>query len=312
MASFLVIGGCGFIGSHLVEQLLHAGHSVRVLDNLSRPTQVDFVGDYQLLRGSSADPQLLSDAIAGADGCFYLAANSQLSVGWDQSALAHQANLVGFMNLLEAVRGLQMPVVYASSCAVYGDNADELLTERSQVRPLSAYAADKLGCEQHARVASLVHGVPTVGLRIFNVYGPRQPGESPYSRLIGHYLNQLLEGDQVVIAGDGGQLIDLVYVTDVARFLYAAMTHMGRLPGLFNVCSGQALTHTQLVNQLMRITGIELPIRYQRVKQAQIRVAVGDPRRAHQLLGVRAQRSLDSGLRLLVDQLLERQLSNDE
>ena len=209
------------------------------------------------------------------------------------------------MNLLQAARADRVPVVYASSAVVYGDNADQPLTERAQVRPPSAYASDKLGCEQHARVASLVHGVPTLGLRIFHVYGPRQPSHSAYSQSITRYLQQILVGGPVVIVGDGEQLIDLIYVTDVARFFYAAMTHLGRLPGIFNVCSGQALTHNQLVSQLMRSTGIEVPVKYQVSAEVMIRVSVGDPRRAIQLLGVRSKQCLDRGFRLLVNSVRE-------
>ncbi len=176
METYLVTGGCGFIGSHLAEALLGAGHRVRVLDDLSSGRLANLPQGAAFIQGDVTDPAAVRAALAGVNGCFHLAAIASVERGAQDWAGTHKANQTGTVMLLEAIRrsGRRIPFVYASSAAVYGDCQSLPLTEASATRPLSAYGADKLGCELHARVASASFAIPTAGLRFFNVFGPRQ------------------------------------------------------------------------------------------------------------------------------------------
>lgn len=177
MARYLVTGGCGFIGSHLVDALVAAGHDVRILDDLSTGKRANVPGIDDIVIGDVSDANVVANAMAGMDGCFHLAAIASVQRLNEEWGLTHRVNLTGAVNVFDAARNANpagpVPVVYASSAAVYGDNPAVPLTEDAEKRPLTAYGADKLGCEQHARVAGNVHGVPTTGFRCFNIYGPR-------------------------------------------------------------------------------------------------------------------------------------------
>ncbi|HYZ25110.1 MAG TPA: NAD-dependent epimerase/dehydratase family protein, partial [Rhodopila sp.] len=183
MSTYLVTGGAGFIGSHLCDALGARGDVVRVLDDLSTGKRENLRPEVELIVGDIADPLTAADAVAGIDGCFHLAAIASVEKGVTDWLGTHHANLTGTISIFDAIRrtGRGIPVVYASSAAVYGDAATVPIAETEPCRPLSAYGADKYGSELHARVASHVHGIPTVGLRFFNVYGPRQDPASPYS-----------------------------------------------------------------------------------------------------------------------------------
>jgi UDP-glucose 4-epimerase len=300
MATYLVTGGCGFIGSHLVDNLLEQGHSVRVLDNLSTGQRQNLSSDADLIVGDIADTALVRSAMDKVSGCFHLAAvapSHETAEDWFGS---HRVNLAGTINILDAARLRSTPIIYASSAAVYGDNADVPLREHASVRPLSAYGADKLGSEMHARVASLVHGVPTVGLRLFNVYGPRQNPLSPYSGVISQFVKQITEDGMITIHGDGEQTRDFVYVDDVVRFLQKAMDKAVSQPAVFNVCTGSPTRVKHLAQMLISIVGSRVPVRYTGLRCGDIRSSVGDPTRSRNVLESRAETPLAEGLRQLV------------
>ena len=184
MSNYLVTGGCGFIGSHLVDDLVAAGHGVRILDDLSIGTLAHKPPGVEFIRGDVAEPTVVADALRDMDGCFHLAAVASVERSNMDWLGTHRTNLTGAVTVFNAARRTALPVVFASSAAVYGDNADFPLSEETRPRPLSAYGADKLGCELHGVVAGRIHRVPTCGLRFFNVYGPRQDPRSPYSGVI--------------------------------------------------------------------------------------------------------------------------------
>ncbi len=220
---YLVTGGAGFIGSHVCDALLARGARVRVLDDLSTGRRENVPAGAELLVGDAADPAVVRDATAGISGCFHLAAIASVARGVEDWLGTHRANLTATITILDALRGRDVPVVYASSAAVYGDCPVRPIDEAAPLRPLSAYGADKLGCELHARVATHVHRVPTAGLRFFNVYGPRQDPRSPYSGVISIFCERVRSGRAVQIHGDGGQTRDFVFVADVVAALLAAM-----------------------------------------------------------------------------------------
>ena len=227
MARYLVTGGCGFIGSHLVDALVAAGHDVRILDDLSTGKRENVPDMNDVVIGDVSNPDVIAKAMSGMDGCFHLAAIASVQRSNEEWALTHRVNLTGAVNVFDAARNANpagpVPVVYASSAAVYGDNPAVPLVEDAEKRPLTAYGADKLGCEQHARVAGNVHDVPTTGFRFFNIYGPRQDPGSPYSGVISIFADRLASGKSATIFGDGGQLRDFVYVGDCVRFIIAGM-----------------------------------------------------------------------------------------
>ena len=301
MANYLITGGCGFIGSHLADSLLAAGHQVRILDNLSTGKLDNISARCELHRGDVADPVAVREAIRDMDGCFHLAAVASVELSNRDWVGTHRTNLTSTINVLDAARqakkGKPCPVVYASSAAVYGDNADVPLKEDACVRPLTAYGADKMGSELHARVATVVHGVPTTGLRFFNVYGPRQDPSSPYSGVISIFSDRTQAGQVITIFGDGQQVRDFIYVGDVVNFLLAAMQRPQAQPAIYNVCTKRPTSIQQLASAIFAICDIRVDINFMPARQGDIRTSIGDPTLASNNLGVTARTGLGDGLR---------------
>ena len=302
MANYLVTGGCGFIGSHLVESLLNDGHRVRILDDLSTGKLENIPRHRcEVVMGDVSNSKVVQTCMHDMDACFHLAAVASVQESNENWVRTHKVNLTGTINVFDAARKNKTPVVYASSAAVYGDNADMPLKETSAVNPLVAYGADKLGSELHARVASLVHSVPTAGMRFFNVYGPRQDPASPYSGVISIFVDRILSEQALTIYGDGEQTRDFIYVGDVVQFLRAAMMKISRTPAVFNVCTGESVTVNQLAKTIMSIATLRVPIAHQATRKGDIRVSVGDPGYAKQMLEVSAEQPLAQGLKVLIE-----------
>ena len=242
MALYAVTGGAGFIGSHLCDALLAHGHGVRVLDDLSTGSRGNLDPRCELMMGDVADPAAVRALLREAAGCFHLAAIASVARGNEDWLGTHRTNLTGTITVLDAARVAdRLPVVYASSAAVYGDLGERAAPEDAACAPRTAYGADKLGGEWHARAGYLVHGVPSVGLRFFNVYGPRQDPSSPYSGVISIFASRLAQGLALRIDSDGRQGRDFVHVADVTRHLLAAMRHARERPNatVLNVCTGR-------------------------------------------------------------------------
>ena len=304
MANWLVTGGCGFIGSHLVEALVARGDQVRILDDLSTGRREHAIAGTELVVGCITDAALVASAMRGVDGCFHLAAIASVERGRTEWLHTHRVNLTGTIAVFEAARqargGAPVPVVYASSAAVYGDNPNIPLTEEERPTPLSAYGADKLGCEQHGRVAWNIHRVPNVGMRFFNVYGPRQDPRSPYSGVISIFVDRLRAGRGIDIHGDGSQVRDFIFVKDVVRYLLAAMGKANADNHVFNVCTGHGTSILSLAQAIGRALGREPAITRQPPRQGDIKMSLGNPAKAVRLLEVAAETALDQGLRATV------------
>jgi UDP-glucose 4-epimerase len=300
MGTYLVTGGCGFIGSHLADALLAAGHSVRILDDLSNGRLANRPEAAELLVGDVTDSQLVAEAMRGIDGCFHLAAVASVERSKQDWLGTHRVNLTGSIAVFAAASRAgekrPVPVVYASSAAVYRDNPQIPLAETAPVRPLSAYGADKLGAEQHAFVAARTHGVPTCGLRLFNVYGPRQDPSSPYSGVISIFCDSLKAGRRVTIFGDGEQSRDFIFVEDVVLALLAAMKHANIEGPIYNVCTGRSTTVRALAEAVARIIGVQPQVFFDSPRVGEVRVSLGDPSRASRELGFQARTSLEDGL----------------
>jgi UDP-glucose 4-epimerase len=300
MAYYLVTGGAGFIGSHLVETLLSEKHRVRVLDDLSSGSRSNLPANVDFTVGDVADPYTVELAFAGIDACFHLAAIASVDACNRDWLRSHQVNLTGTINVFNRARRAPrpVPVVYASSAAVYGDCSDFPVGEGCEPAPLSAYGADKRACELHARVAGAVYRVPTIGLRFFNVYGPRQDPGSPYSGVISIFLGRLRRGEAVDIFGDGAQMRDFVYVGDAVRALRRALAAADVAAPVFNICTGEGTTVRALAETVAAQCRTRLVAQPQPPRSGEIQISIGDPSRAADRLGFTARTGLAEGIAL--------------
>ena len=305
MSLFLVTGGAGFIGSHLADLLLADGHAVRVLDDLSTGKRQNLASGAELVVGDVADPVVVARAMQGVAGCFHLAAIASVQRANEDWVGTNRVNLGGTIAVLNAARvagGEAVPVVYASSAAIYGDLGQETATEAAVPAPQTAYGADKLASELHAAIGWHVHGVPALGLRFFNVYGRRQDPSSPYSGVISIFAERIARGAGVTLHGDGGQTRDFVHVSDVVAHLRAAMRALAVTPGagVLNVCTGRETSVVTLAGLLGKLAGVSPLLTHGPARSGDIRRSVGDPSRARARLGVSADVRLEDGLRDLL------------
>lgn len=314
MKKYLVTGGAGFIGSHLVDALLAQGHSVIVLDDCSTGRLENIYPGYvassqqqpmrdnlTFVKGSIADQALVLQCLQGVAGCFHLAAHLGMVVCKEDWLGTHLINLSATVSLFDAVQkiynqsGKMIPVVYASSCAVYGDLGQLALHEELKLQPLSAYGADKLGCELHAHVANVIYGIPTVGLRFFNVYGPRQRPDTIDSGVIPIFIDRIKKGLPLTVYGTGEQTRDFVHVSDVVQHCLFFMKTIENKSAIFNVCSGRAISVNALIALLRQLSGEPFSVDYAALRAGDIADALGDPAKA-KTAGIVSQMSFAEGL----------------
>ncbi len=299
MDIFLITGGGGFIGSHLADALLASGAGVRILDDFSTGKRAQIDPRCDLVVGDVGDAALLGGAMAGVAGCFHLAAIASVARGNADWRGTHRINQGGSIAVFEAARDAgRLPVVYASSAAVYGDLGAAVAREDTACAPRTAYGADKLGSELHARVAWQVHGVPTLGLRFFNVYGARQDPSSPYSGVVSIFAARLARGEALTLHGDGSQTRDFVHVGDVVAHLRAAMRVLRGTPGarVLNVCTGRASSVRDLAGAMARLIGTVPAFTHGPARPGDIARSLGDPAQAINVLGIEAKTVLEQGL----------------
>jgi UDP-glucose 4-epimerase len=300
MPRYLVTGGAGFVGSHLVEDLLDRGHRVRVLDDLSTGSRRNVPAAAEFVEGDVTDAATVERAFEDIDGCFHLAAVASVERCNREWLRSHQVNLTGTINVLDQARRARatrpIPVVYASTAAVYGDPGVSGIGEEYPAAPLSSYGADKAACEFHARIAGPVHGVPTAGVRFFNLYGPRQDPRSPYSGVISIFADRLLSGRPIEIFGDGEQVRDFTYVGDAVAALRNAMAAVSIEAPVFNVCTGIGTSVRELAEIIASLCDTRLIIRQSAPRRGDVRISIGDPSRAAEHLDFRARTPLPYGL----------------
>ena len=301
MATYLLTGGCGFIGSHLAEALLARGDAVRVLDDMSTGKMENLRPGAALVQADVSDAAAVRAAMEGVDGCFHLAAIASVERGVRELLATHRVNLSGTLAVFDAAAPRRLPVVYASSAAAYGDAGPLPLEETTYPRPLSAYGADKLGCEQHARAAGQVHGLPTCGLRFFNVFGPRQDPKSPYSGVISIFCDRLSRGEGVDLYGDGEQTRDFIFVADVVAALLAAMDKASADAPVINVCTGEPTSVRTLAATIASLCGVSPDLRNKPPRLGEIRHSLGSRERAKTLLGLGTPVPLRDGLAATLD-----------
>jgi UDP-glucose 4-epimerase len=302
MSRYLITGGLGFIGARLANVLAAAGHRVTIVDNLSTGNRGNVEVDCDVVIGDVNDRTLIREVMSGMDGCFHLAACGQASCP-DQDDIGYN-NLQGIISVLAAAKDSAgkeaVPVVYASSSITYGDNAHTSLGESVTARPLTSAAADKAGIEMRARVATLAHGVPTTGLRLFNIYGHHPYPTGPNNGVIADFMQRILNGQPITIYGDGHQTRDFVYLADAVEFFIAAMSKPSRQPAIYNVCTGRQTSIRQLAEMMSSLCARPVEIRHAPPRKGDIRTSVGNPELAIRHLGLRATTTLADGLNRLL------------
>lgn len=297
MTRYLVTGGCGFIGSHLVHTLLRQGHDVRVLDNLTTGRTQNLHPDAELIFGDVANPVAMRAALRNTDGCFHLAGMPAEAGAWLDS---HHSNLTGTVTVLDAAKRDKLPVVYLSSAAVYGDSAEPRLGEGQPIRPLTRRGADAASCELQARIVAM-EGVPNAGLRLFHVYGPRRDPDHPLAGVVAQFAARLQTGQPLDLHGDGGQSRDFVFIADAVAIVQAAMRRLEQrgiaLAEVFNLCTGRATRIRDLAQMMAGAAGVTPDIQLGTPRRNDPRQVVGDPDFAERSLGLRAETKLEDGLR---------------
>ncbi len=300
MATYLITGGSGFIGTHLCRALLQAGHQVIILDiRLSQLTHPHL----RMVQGSVTDAAKVTALLTEVDGCFHLAAIASVVESAHNWVGAHEVNQTAVVILLNALRQLQRPahacpVIFASSAAIYGNNTVLPLTEAMHGSPQSAYAIDKYASEWHADIAANLYGLPSISLRFFNVYGEGQDPNSPYSGIISIMKKKFQDKQALTIFGDGKQTRDFIHVSDVVQACLLSMKHLkSHIEHLtFNVCTGRQESLLDLLTIFSEIYGYQPPIEYAETRPGDVRYSCGDPSLAKHILGFEAQLRLQAGL----------------
>ncbi|MBI4267436.1 MAG: SDR family oxidoreductase [Chloroflexi bacterium] len=268
MVKVVVTGGAGFIGSHLAEALAERGYQVIILDDLSTGRMVNIEGlllrnkNVEFVRGSITDFPLMSNLFREVHFVFHQAAISSTPQSVDSPQTCHEVNVTGTLNVLTAARDNRVKkVILASSCAVYGDSPVLPKREDMLPLPLSPYAVTKLAGEHYSRVFSQVYGIPTVCLRYFNIYGPRQNPDSEYSAVIPKFIKGISQVKPITIFGDGNQTRDFAFVKDVvaANILSAESAACG----VFNIGSGEETSINTLAQLIINLMGNNVTPLYQ-------------------------------------------------
>jgi UDP-glucose 4-epimerase len=276
----LVTGGAGFIGSHLVETLAGLGRPVRVLDNFSTGQRSNLAAIQpapQLVEGDVTRPEMVLEAMHDVEVVFHLAAVASVQRSIEDPAGSHSVCATGTLNVLDAARrsGVKR-FVYAASASAYGIPASSVQSEDTPVCPLSPYAAAKLAGELYAQAFAASYGVETVCLRFFNIFGPRQRADSPYSGVIALFVDAMLAGKRPRIFGDGLQTRDFTYVADVVQALLKAASVPRPAERVYNVGTGRRVTLLDLVAVLNRLLGTQLEPEHGPTRAGDIRHSCAD------------------------------------
>ncbi len=296
----LVTGGAGFIGSHVVAGLLAAGQRVRVLDNLSTGRQSRLPADPRLefVTGDVRDRRIVMQTMTGAEQVVHLAAQVFVSVSMDDPPGSAEHNIIGFLNVLQQAKTLGVRrLVYASSVAVYGNPARLPLSEDMPATPVSPYGLEKRVNEEYAALFGRVFGFPSLGLRLANIYGPRQDPSSPYSGVISRFVRQMREHQPITLYGSGEQTRDFVYVGDVAEIVVAALA--SDYHGVCNVGRGEPVSLLEVIDTLSAIAGYRPPLLHGPARAGDVMYSYCDAGRLQAALGLRPEIPLHEGLRRL-------------
>jgi len=299
MASYLVTGGAGFIGSHLTEELVRRGHQVRVVDNLltGKRRNLDHILGVEFLEGDLADLSICERAVQGVDFVLHQAAIPSVPRSVKDPVTSNRANVDGSLNILVAARDAGVKrLVYAGSSSAYGNTPTLPKREDMATSPLSPYALQKLVAEQYCQMFTALYGFETVTIRYFNVFGPRQDPGSPYSGVISLFATAVLEGRRPTIFGDGEQTRDFTYVANVVDGVLRACEAPGAAGEVINVATGDRISLNGLLKTLNAIAGASVEPIYAEPRLGDVRDSLADITKARQLLGYTPLVALEEGL----------------
>jgi len=301
----LVTGGAGFIGSHLAESLVRRGDAVRVLDNLStgkRENLSAFVRDVEFIEGDLNDLSVVERAVRGVEYVFHQAALPSVPLSLQRPLDTHRDCVTATVHLLDAARraGVRR-VVYAASSSAYGDQPFISLRESDLPHPLSPYAAAKLAGEYYCQAFFHSFGLETVGLRYFNVFGPRQDPLSPYSAVIPLFITAMLQGRQPIIYGDGRQTRDFSFVANMVHGNLLAAEAAGVAGRILNLANGRSTDLLTLLAALNRLLGMNVQPRHEPPRIGDVRDSTADITQTRRLLGYEVQVDFEEGLRRSID-----------
>jgi nucleoside-diphosphate-sugar epimerase len=300
MAHVLVTGGAGFIGSHLVEALLRRGERVRVFDNFStgRHENVKHLhDDIELIEGDLRDFDAVRRAVAGVEVVFHQAALASVQRSVDDPMTTNAVNVTGTLHVLMAARDAGVRrVVFASSSSVYGDTPTLPKVETQAPQPLSPYAVSKLAGEQYCMAFSVVYGLPSIALRYFNVFGPRQDPHSEYAAVIPRFIDRMVRGLPPIIYGDGLQSRDFTYIENVVDANLAAADAPASCSTVFNVGAGERTSLLDLAAQINHVLGCRLTPEHHPPRAGDVRHSLASIEAIGQTLGYAPRITLAEGL----------------
>ncbi|WP_419420197.1 NAD-dependent epimerase/dehydratase family protein [Legionella sp. D16C41] len=302
MKSVLITGGMGFIGNFLSHRLLSLGIRVTILDkSIYRPTYCD-ITNAQVIEGDVLSKELLKECLSKVDACIHLAATTSISACAKDWLFSHENNVIAFNGLLDVIRKMSRPIrlVYASSAAVYGNEINLPLTEAQAIKPCSAYGADKLSNEIYAEIAHQTFKINPIGLRFFNVYGPGQGGNN-YSSVITSFNTAIVQEKPLIIFGNGKQTRDFIYIDDVVDGILAAVLSPVDTYGVFNICSGKAISILELAQIMLKMYAKKVPIYHEKPRKGDLYYSLGSTDLAKEKLKFTAKTCIEDGLRYFIE-----------
>ena len=301
MTKVLITGGAGFIGSFLAHKLVKLGRDVTIVDNLSmgRKENIDDI-DVTFYQHNVCDHQFMHELLAKGefDYIYYLAAVSSVADSVERPLETHEVNQESVVNTLEYIRKKKLPIkkfLFTSSAAVYGNSPDFPKREDSHVQPMTPYAIDKYASERFTIDYGNLYGLPTAAVRFFNVYGPRQNPDSPYSGVLSIITKCMKESRPFTLYGDGSQTRDFVYVDDVVNALIAISKQSGK-PRVYNVANGGETPLINVIHTYEKISGKKISINYEEVRNGDINKSKADISRLKEI-GFQPRWSLEDGLK---------------
>ena len=304
MAQYLVTGGAGFIGSHLCEELVRRGHTVRVADSLitGKRSNLDHLPGVEFLEGDLADLPFAQRAVQGVQYVLHQAAIPSVPRSVNDPVTSNRANVDATLTVLVAARDAGVArVVFAGSSSAYGDTPTLPKREDMPSNPLSPYALQKVVGEQYLQMFTRLYGLETVSIRYFNVFGPRQDPSSPYSGVISQFAAALLEGRQPTIYGDGEQTRDFTYVANVVDGVLRACEAPKAVGEVINVATAGRISLNDLIRVMNSIVGSSVTPIYKEPRAGDVRDSQADISKAERLLGYKPTVSLEDGLRKTLD-----------
>ncbi len=304
MASYLVTGGAGFIGSHLAEELVRRGHRVRVADSLitGKRSNLEHLRDVDFVEGDLAEMSVAARAVAGMEYVLHQAAIPSVPRSVTDPVTSNRANVDASVSVLVAARDAGVKrLVYAGSSAAYGNAPTLPKHEEMAPHPLSPYALQKLVAEQYCQMFTRLYGFETVTIRYFNVFGPRQDPSSPYSGVISLFATALLEGRQPTIYGDGEQTRDFTYVANVVDGVLRACEAPEAAGEMINVATGGRISLNELLRVMSGLAGATVSPIYKDERAGDVKDSQADITKARRLLGYTPIVGLEEGLKRTLD-----------